>query len=81
MLSPSDQGWYLYCLKGYANLRPKPNMKLCLLLSLVAGLLLSSCSTYPLGHSRNGKYYGGQGLSNTQKNYIPRDLHREQEIF
>lgn len=79
--SPSDQGWYLYCLKGYANLRPKSNMKLCLLLSLVSGLLLSSCSTYPLGHSRNGNYYGGQGLSNTQKNYIPRDLQREQEIF
>ncbi len=56
-------------------------MKPSLLLSLVAGLLLSSCSTYPFGHSRNGKYYGGQGLSNTQKNYVPRDLQREQEIF
>lgn len=67
--------------EGFANLRPNPIMKLILLLFLVASLMLSSCSTYPLGHSHNGKYYGGQGLSNTQKNYVPRDLQREQEIF
>lgn len=56
-------------------------MKSNLPLFLVTCLLLSGCSAHPLGHSRNGSYYGGQGLSNTQKNYIPRDLRRESEIF
>jgi hypothetical protein len=56
-------------------------MKLSLPLFLIASLLLSGCSAHPLGHSHNGSYYGGQGLSNTQKNYVPRDLRREKEIF
>lgn len=56
-------------------------MKHLLLLAFVSGLLLSSCSTYPLGHSRNGDYYGNQGLSYPTKNFVPRDLRREQEIF
>ena len=56
-------------------------MKLCLLLAAATSLLLSSCSTYPFGHSRNGDYYGGQGMSIPPRDYIPRDLQREQEIF
>lgn len=56
-------------------------MKLFLVLAAAASLLLPSCSTYPLGHSRNGDYYGGQGMSMPPRNYVPRDLQREQEIF
>ena len=56
-------------------------MKLYLLLATAASLLLPSCSTYPLGHSRNGDYYGGQGMAIPPRNYIPRDQRREREIF
>lgn len=67
--------------EGHVNPRLPPIMKLSLPLFLIASLLLSGCSAHPLGHSHNGSYYGGQGLSNTQKNYVPRDLQREKEIF
>jgi hypothetical protein len=58
-------------------------MKLCLLLiTLASSTLLSSCTNfYPLGHSRNGDYFGGQGISTAPNMYNPRDLQREPEIF
>ena len=57
-------------------------MKPLLLLALLCGSVLTSCTNpYPLGHSRNGSYFGGQGVSTVGNNYVPVDLRREQEIF
>ena len=56
-------------------------MKLWILLAVLTVTLLPSCSMYPLGHSRNGDYFGGQGSRTAPGTYVPRELQREQEIF
>lgn len=57
-------------------------MKILLLLAFFCGSVLTSCTNpYPLGHSRNGSYYGGQGMATAPSNYVPRDIRREREIF
>lgn len=55
-------------------------MILRLTLLFVAGTLLSSCA-YPFGHSKNGNYYGGQGLSKAPRARIPKEVQRERTIF
>ena len=42
---------------------------------------LTSCSLYPMGHSRNGDYYGGQGATVSQRLFVPKDLRREEPLF
>jgi len=57
-------------------------MKLCLLLTVLLSSVLTSCTNpYIFGHSRNGDYFGVQGNGNASRNYVPRDLQREPEIF
>lgn len=55
-------------------------MFLRLTLALLAGLLLGSCA-YPFGHSRNGDYFGGQGLSTAPRSRIPKEVQRERYLF
>ena len=47
----------------------------------LASLALSSCSLYPLGHSKYGNYYGGQGNATAPRTFLPRDIQRQEPIL
>ncbi|MBB5036598.1 hypothetical protein [Prosthecobacter dejongeii] len=55
-------------------------MILRLTLLFVAGALLSSCA-YPFGHSKNGNYYGGQGMGTAPRTRVPKEVQRERGMF
>ncbi len=48
---------------------------------LLSVLVLTSCALYPFGHSKNGSYFGGQGMSVAPRSYVPKELQREQPLF
>ncbi|WP_395747304.1 hypothetical protein [Prosthecobacter sp.] len=48
---------------------------------LLPVLLLTGCSLYPLGHSKNGAYFGGQGTALAPRTYVPAQLQREDPIL
>ncbi|HEY1080951.1 MAG TPA: hypothetical protein VGE29_01755 [Prosthecobacter sp.] len=55
-------------------------MILRLTLLVLAGAMLSSCA-YPLGASKNGNYYGGQGASKGPRQRVPKEVQRERGMF
>lgn len=52
-----------------------------LTLLLVAAALTTSCSLYPLGHSRYGNYYGGQGNAVAPRVYVPKAIQRQEPLL
>ena len=56
-------------------------MILRLSLLLVIASTLTSCSLYPLGHSKYGHYYGGQGDADAARVFVPRDIQRQEPLF
>lgn len=44
-------------------------------------LLLSSCSLYLLGHSKNGDYFGGQGNARAPRIFVPKDVQRQEPAW
>jgi predicted lipid-binding transport protein (Tim44 family) len=51
-----------------------------LTLLLLVGVL-AGCEMYPLGHSRNGDYFGGQGAALAPRERVPKAVQREQPLF
>ena len=60
--------------------KPAQSMILRLTLLFVAGALLSNCA-YPFGHSKNGNYYGGQGMGTGPRTRVPKEVQRERSMF
>lgn len=60
---------------------PANVMILRLSLLLVIASTLTSCSLYPLGHSKYGHYYGGQGDADAARVFVPRDIQRQEPLF
>jgi hypothetical protein len=54
------------------------NIKIMLMLP---AMLLTGCSLYPFGHSKNGNYYGGQGNANAPSSYIPKSVQRQEPML
>lgn len=48
--------------------------------SLLIAFALSNCSQ-PFGHSKNGNYFGGQGMSSAPSSFVPKALQRESPLF
>ena len=55
-------------------------MILRLTLLLLASITLGSCA-YPFGHSKNGNYYGGQGMGTAPQTRVPKEVQRERYVF
>jgi hypothetical protein len=47
--------------------------------SLLTAFALSNCS-YPFGNSKNGNYFGGQGMSRAPSTFVPKALQRESPL-
>lgn len=53
-------------------------IKLSILLTVV--VFSTSCSLYPLGHSKYGNYYGGQGNAVAPRVYVPKAIQRQEPL-
>lgn len=53
-------------------------MKAKRILLLTPVVILTGCSLYPFGHSKNGSYYGGQGNAAAPRSYVPKKVQRQE---
>jgi hypothetical protein len=56
-------------------------MILKLMLFLIPAMLLTGCSLYPFGHSKNGNYYGGQGNASAPRSFVPNKVQRQEPML